>query len=182
MPARAGRKRKDGEREASGRLSQAVKRAMEPNSPAEVKRLRDASLAEMRDPAFGWQIGRYWLEKRLDAHEFEAGKRLRHLIEAYRKAAGIPSPHPRSTLPMLEARGHDPSPDSERGRAEAERAVALAGALTAAVGSITPGVVRQTVIEVVERDIACVGPHGMAWLRHGLGELATHLKIQSGGR
>jgi hypothetical protein len=178
MSSRAGRKRKVGEREPNGRLSQAVRRAMEPTPPAQAKRLRDAALRRMEDEAYGWEIGRLWVENRLDAHEWEAGKRLRRLTEELRKLKGGPNPNPKTVRIGEGHGGHDADPDSERGIEEARRTIELAAVVSAAVGAITPGVIRSTVLRVVELDEPCTGPHGRAWLRDGLADLARHWRIE----
>lgn len=79
----AGRKRKEGPRTASGRLSRAARAVTEPASPAQVRRLRDAALAKMLDPQWGTELGRQFLAGHFGAVEYAAGRKYWLLREAY---------------------------------------------------------------------------------------------------
>ena len=81
--AKAGRKRQEGLRTASGRLSRAAKAVTQQASPAQVRRLRDAALAKMLDPQWGSELGRQFLAGHFGTVEYAAGRKYWLLREAY---------------------------------------------------------------------------------------------------
>ena len=65
-------KRKIKARTPSGQLSRAGRQREYP--PAQVRRLRDAAMAGLRDPEWGTELGRLYLEGTITAAMYAAGK------------------------------------------------------------------------------------------------------------
>lgn len=186
---RAGRNDKRGllvVREPSGRLSRASMAAVDAVSPAEAARLRQAAAAGMRGPEWATEIGRLFLDGKIDAQLFEAGKRWGRLVEQYRKAIGAPKPYPRGQAFMRAEPSHespDPLPDTQAGRDALERLVKARddiirdmrtahGALMGA-GMLAERAVRST----CEENEVPVGTLGHIALKDGLEWLALHWGI-----
>ena len=113
--AKAGRKRKQGERHPSGDLI--LERA---TAPAAIRRLREAALAGMQDSRWGTEAGRLLLLGRLTDKQYEAGCRWMTLYQ--RASSAMQSrPHVLSASDYNRSSGAASDPDSERGIEEAKR-------------------------------------------------------------
>jgi hypothetical protein len=180
LPKKKGRPSKKGlivpVREPNGRLSRATSHEIDAKSPAEIRRLRDAALAGMRDPEWATEIGRLFLDGRLAAALFEAGKHWARLAVACRAAIAAPREFPRVSVFVEKAGGHDPDPDSDEGRKQAERDRLIvaefmeAHAVLKGAGALAESVVRN----VCEDNKALVGHGQMVALNAGLSWLAQH--------
>lgn len=162
-------------REPNGRMSRAAQLATDACSPAEVRRLRDASLAGMRQPEWGTELGRLFLSGRLVGMQFEAGKRWARLAEAARAALSGPKVPARSTF-AEHAGGQAPDPDSERGRRQAERDRDIVQDMHEArrvLLAVSPSV-ELAVREVCEDERSAVSADELERLVAGLDRLADH--------
>ena len=57
--------------------------------PAQVRRLREAALAGLRDPQWGTELGRLLLTKAIDEAMYAAGRRWNEDAAKYRHVIGI---------------------------------------------------------------------------------------------
>jgi hypothetical protein len=89
--------------------------------PSEVRRLRDAALAGMRDPMWGTELGRLHLAGKITATMFAAGRRWAELASQYSQALCSPSPDPKAISLERSSGGTSHDPDSAEGRKEARR-------------------------------------------------------------
>jgi hypothetical protein len=83
-------------------------------SPGYVRRLRDAALRRMEAPEWGSEMGRLYLEGKLNHAQFAAGKWWTMLAARYADALSL-KPHPRPVALERGSVGHQCDPDSERG-------------------------------------------------------------------
>lgn len=118
--AKAGRKRKAGDRFPAGQIRPEEKSA----SPAAIRRLRDAALMGMADPQWGTVAGLFFLNKLIDEVEYEAAKRFGDLHAQYISVIGGPRP-PKTSTGERPARSAQIDVDTELGEAEAKRHVAI---------------------------------------------------------
>jgi hypothetical protein len=104
-------------RTASGQLSRAGRVREFP--PAQVKRLRDAAMAGLRDPEWGTELGRLYLEGTITASMYAAGKDWREKAARYVSSLGH---FPVRSL-LIEGRGGSmpPDPDTPEGQKRARR-------------------------------------------------------------
>lgn len=162
-------------REGTGRPSRAVAEEMRVCTPAEIKRLRNAALKGMKDEHWGWEIGRLFLEGRIPADQFEAGKRWRRLVWGWRQAYGIPASSTKALSLFQEPRSPPADPDSEKGQAQIERARALHDELRLAHGVVESygGEAVRTLRHVVEDDCVPIGLEDFNRLRKCLGALSS---------
>jgi hypothetical protein len=163
-------------REPNGRLSRATCRELDARSPAEIRRLRDAAIAGMRDPEWATEIGRLFLDGRLEAALFEAGKRWARLSVACRQAIAAPRQFPAVSAFVEKRGGHDADPDSDEGRKQAARdRIVVAEFLEAHAVLKGAGVLAESVVRhVCEDNKAIVGQGQMVALTSGLSWLAQH--------
>ena len=157
-------------RTPSGQLSRAGREREFP--PAQVKRLRDAAMAGLRDPEWGTELGRLYLEGTITAAMYAAGKEWREKAARYVSTLGH---FPVRTL-LIEGRGGSmpPDPDTTEGQKRARREAAAmerffeAHHVLLSAGKMAEATVRR-LCEYNE------GPCGMAELialRNGLSALA----------
>lgn len=164
-------------RTPTGALSRAGRERELP--PTQVKRLRDAALAGLRDPEWGTELGRLYLAGTISASMYAAGKDWREKAARYIKTLDH---FPVRTLPMDGRGGSAPAdPDSEAGAAQARReAGAMERFFEAHHVLLSSGrLAERAVRHLCERD---QGPCGMAELialRNGLSALADHREAQS---
>jgi hypothetical protein len=117
---RSGRKRLPGSRTPSGQLSRGLVDEIGGHHPASVIRLVNESLRGYAEPVYGTPLGRLFLEGKITAPEFEAGKRWDRLIRRYHRAIAAPLPDPKGVaLEFLDATP-DADPDSEAGQDQAK--------------------------------------------------------------
>ena len=157
-------------RTPSGQLSRAGREREFP--PAQVKRLRDAAMAGLRDPEWGTELGRLYLEGTITAGMYAAGKAWRENAARY---VSTLSHFPVRTL-LIEGRGGSmpPDPDTAEGQKRARREAAAmerffeAHHILLSAGKMAEATVRR----LCEHN---EGPCGMAELialRNGLSALA----------
>ena len=87
--------------------------------PTQVKRLRDAAMAGLRDPEWGTELGRLYLDGTITATMYAAGKNWREKAAQYVNTLGH---FPVRTI-LVEGRGGSlpPDPDTEEGQKRARR-------------------------------------------------------------
>lgn len=145
--------------------------------PAQVKRLRDAAMAGLRDPEWGTELGRLYLEGTITHGMYAAGKKWGEYADKYSHAIGV---FPvRSSTGEPRGKAHPPDPDSKKGKdiAEkeadhAERFFEAHSVLVRAGAMVGPSVRR-----LCEHN---EGPCGMAELiavRTGLMALVSHWNL-----
>ncbi len=161
-------------REPNGRIQ---REAREDTAPTEVRRLRDAALRGMRDPEWGTELGRLYLEGALTGAQYAAGKRWRQEASDYRQAIGI---FPvRSASLERGSHGHDVDPDSDEGQKQATRDRNGAEHFFAAHARlITAGTLAEAVVRrICEDDAAPCGFAEHKALRNGLSSLVDHYNL-----
>jgi hypothetical protein len=169
-------------REGTGRPSRAIADDIKACTPAQVRRLRDAALKGMHDEEWGWEIGRLFLQGKISADQFEAGKRWRRLLTAWRNASGMPKPDPKALQIPPEPRTIQADPDTDKGKVDAEREMELAGrmrgahAVLCSYGKIMENDVRRT----VEDDQAPVGQEGLERVVKGLSAWSSYWGLTAG--
>lgn len=168
-------------REPSGRLSRSTSDAIEAVAPAAMKRLRDAAARGMADPEWGSELGRLFLDAKITAPEYEAGKRWGRLVRLWHRATGAPPPYPGegpvAFLGTVRSRdeGDDPPVDSPEGkklRGDRRRVIEdmqNAHAALMGAGRFAEVAVRAT----CEENEMPVGLFGLNNLRNGLRWLAS---------
>jgi hypothetical protein len=163
-------KRKIKARTPSGQLSRAGRQREFP--PTQVKRLRDAAMAGLRDPEWGTELGRLYLEGTITASMYAAGKDWREKAARYVKSLG----HFPVRSILVDQRGGSlpPDPDTQAGQKQARReADAMERFFEAHYVLLSAGKMAEAVVRrLCEQD---EGPCGMAELialRNGLSALA----------
>ena len=82
--------------------------------PTQVRRLRDAALAGLRDPQWGAELGRLYLTQVIGEAGYAAGVRWAREAAEYHAVIGVrPTRSPAMEIGSI---GHEPDPDSQRGR------------------------------------------------------------------
>lgn len=157
-------------REPNGR----AQREPQATAPSEIKRLRDAALAGMRDPLWGTEIGRLYLAGKITATMFAAGKRWAELATKYSQALCSPSPDPRA-ISLDRAGSHHVDPDSPEGRREARRHVrAVASFIDAHAALRTHSTAADRAVRATcERNDTISGHAELLALSGGLSRLAA---------
>src|ERR1700759_1626797 len=114
-------------REPSGRRSRAITRSAPEFAPTEIKRLRDAALAGMQNPAWGSELGRLLLAGKLEAELYAAGQHWSECATRYRQPLAAPRPNPPTARfePKSPAAAVDPASDA--GLKQTAREVAAIG-------------------------------------------------------
>lgn len=148
-------------------------------SAAEVQRLRAASLAGMRDAAWGTTLGWLYLSGKLTSAQFAAGRRWTELAHEYALAVRAPLPPRSASLERSASSVLDP--DSAEGRKEARRQQQVcdeferAGAMLAHAGLLP----ARAIAHVCEQNLMPVGVDGLSHLATGLQTLVI---FWGGGR
>jgi hypothetical protein len=142
-------------------------------SPGEVRRLRDAALRGLRDAEWASELGRYYLEGKLNHAQFAAGKWWTMLAARYADAIGA-KPHPKPIALERGSASHQCDPGSERGleiaqthERDVRRFLAAYEALQKC-GTIAVKAVR----DLCEYDQSPGGHHDFTRLIEGLNVLA----------
>lgn len=117
--ARAGRKRKAGDREPNGRIDRKEKETV--YSPAAVKRLTESAVALAHDPKFGTVLGVMLLKGDLNARQAGAGWQWAEIAQEYYSAIGATSLHVKAISYERGAKGEAPDLDTPAGEAMTER-------------------------------------------------------------
>ena len=161
-------------REPSGRRSRAITRSAPQFAPTEVKRLRDAALADMQNPEWGSELGRLLLAGKVEPELYAAGQHWAERATRYRHALDAPRPNPPPARfePKSPAAAVDPA--SALGQMQTAREVAAIVALQEAHAALrTAGVLAERVVRrVCEHDEAVCGTSEFVALRRGLLALA----------
>lgn len=172
-------------REPSGRLARSTEEEINALPPATARRMRDAAARRMADPVWGSQLGRLFLEGKLSASQFEAGKRWGSLVRSWHRAIGAPKPYPGegpiAFMGTVRAANvdDDPSLDTEEGKLLRRKRLALgsdmqqAHAVLIGAGMLAERAVRAT----CEDNEVPVGALGMMNLQCGLSWLSRHWGI-----
>jgi hypothetical protein len=165
----ASRRKSLARREPNGRIQR-----QEPDiSPGEVRRLRSAALRGLRDAEWGTEMGRLYLEGKLTAAQYAAGKWWATLAARYADAIGA-KPHPKPIALERGSASHQCDPGSERGMEIAqthERDVRRFLAVYEALQKCG-AVVVQAVRDLCEYDQSPVGHYQFTKLIEGLNALA----------
>jgi hypothetical protein len=149
-------------------------------APAQVKRLRDAALANMANPEWGTALGRLFLTNEIDGACYEAGKRWAERASRYHLAIGGPPP---LCAAPIEARSKSssPDPDSLGGQNIVRRdAAAISSFLAAHSVLIAAGAdAERGVRALCERDENPVGRENLEATKKGLLWLAQFWNLTS---
>ena len=150
---------------------------MEPVAPAELVRLRDAVARGLRDPMWGTELGRLFLEGKLTAEEYEAGRRWGRLVTAYHKAAGIRAPYAKA-MPIYRVEPSvEPDSESEEGQRRTRRDQDIIVDMQEAHAVLASGagiLAERAVRSLCEANELPIGVVGLDSLRHGLRWLGHH--------
>lgn len=177
--AKSGRPPEEGIREPNGRLSRAAQKVVGGDSVGEIKRLREAALAGMRDRLWGTQLGRLWLEGKITPQQFRAGRQWDELIGQWRAVHCGPRFNPKAGLSNLFRVGGG---GASVGDFVADPREAMVTTMVDDVinsfdrGAADPGLIA--VRECVELDLAPVGFGGKLLLDDGLNHLAELWKVE----
>lgn len=166
-------------REPNGRLSRSHSEpSLENCSPTQVKRLRDAALAEMQDPEWGTELGRLFLSGRITASQFSAGKWFAMLSDSCRAAIDAPSmPHKAGFVKG--SGGHAPDPDSDAGRVQVARdREAVEKFMQAHAALIGAGMLAERAVRMVCEDGKTIENHSqLLGLQNGLEWLCEYRRL-----
>lgn len=148
-------------------------------SPAEIRRLREAAWRGLRDPEWGTELGRLFLESSLTPLQYAAGRRFQRELAAYHSAIGA---FPVRAISLESHRSTPPDPDSPAGKAQARReAEAIETFFEAHAVLVTTGA-ELLVRGLVERDEALNGLESLLRVRAGLSELARFYALTETGK
>jgi hypothetical protein len=161
-------------REPNGRVSRTLNEREFP--PAQVKRLRDAAMAGLRDPEWGTELGRLYLEGTLTAEMYAAGKWWRETASRYRGAICAPAPDPKALVLEIGCGSFRPDPDSDAGRELVKRDCTATLIFLEAHGALLGAgmIAERTVRRLCEEDQAPVGEEERLAARNGLLWVAKH--------
>ena len=171
-----GRKRSMVEREPNGRAQR--EREYPPN---QIKRLRDAAMAGLRDAEWGTELGRLYLNEVITSAMYAAGKRWREWAASYHHAIGV---FPvRSASAELGRGGQQPDPDSDEGRKIAQREADAAERFFAAHAVLVSDAGAEYAVRAVcERNETPAGFEALRKLRKGLLALVVHWDLTGTGK
>ncbi len=160
-------------REPNGRNSRDAK--LEP--VAEIKRIRDAAIADVRHSEWGTVCGMLFLNERITAELYEASKRWGRFEAANRSAICMLGQV--RAINMESSHSHPPDPDSEEGRRIARRETRAREAFEEAHKALCSAgkLAELAVRDAVERNEYPVGTEGHEALNRGLTALATHWRL-----
>jgi hypothetical protein len=172
-----GRKRRFSAREPNGRIQRETEYA-----PTQIRRLRDAALRGLRDPEWGTELGRLYLESAINDVMYRAGNRWREQASRYRNAIGVFPIHSASVEPV--ARAMTPDPDSDEGREQARRETDAAERFFAAHAAlIASGALAENAVRrLCEEDQSLIGISELKAARCGLQALAMHYGLTNQGK
>lgn len=177
--AKGGRPPEEGIREPSGRLSRAAKQIVGADSVGEIKRLREAALSGMRDRLWGTQLGRLWLEGKITAQQFRAGRQWDELMAKWRAVHCGPRFNPKAGLSNLFRVGGG---GASTGDFIANPQEAMTAAMVdEVIESFDRGVTDPQLVAVrqcIELDLAPAGFGGKLLLDDGLYHLADLWRIE----
>lgn len=178
--SKGGRKRKlFAMREPTGRPSRIpADTDIENCAPAQVKRLRDAAMRQMCEPEWGTELGRLFLNGRLSAGQYGAGKWFAVLSARCREAIHVPG-MPQKTGFVPHAGGHAPDPDSYEGRRQVERdRAAVSEFMEAHAALLGAGVLAENAVRRTCEDNKTIESHSqLLHLQRGLEWLAEYRRL-----
>lgn len=173
----AGRKPQEGIREPSGRLSRSARKEVGADSVNEIKRVREAALAGMRDPIWGSELGRLFLNGKINAEQFRAGRQWSQLIARWRAVHVGPRINPKPGLSALFRVGScGPGPGSAADILADQREQAIAELVDEVLDSFARGPTDPALValrECCELDVAPIGYGGLLLLSDGLDHLVA---------
>jgi hypothetical protein len=111
--ARAGRKRKDVQREPNGRADR--KQSESRFAPAAVKRMSEGAIAAASDPRLGTELGRLLLAGDITSRQAGAGWQWAEIAFDYVQAIGAQPLQPKTASLERGAKSAQPDPDSAAG-------------------------------------------------------------------
>lgn len=173
--ARAGRKRKEGDRYPGGQ----IRPEDTGPSPTQAKRLMLASLARMADKEWSTVPGIYFLSGKINAAQYEAARRFSALHEAYLGCIQGPR-RPYTSGGEKGSLGAPVDVETEAGMAEANRHIGVMQRYNDAHVALTSNgyMVEASVITFCEGlGQTPVGFEGLVRTRKGLDALAALWKI-----
>lgn len=174
--AKNGRKRALVAREANGRAQREREIA-----PLAAKRLRDAALSGMRDPEWGSELGRLYLNGTITPAMYAAGKRWREQAETYHRSIGVFPVRSASAEPGRGA--SQPDPDSDEGRRIAKREADGAERFFAAHAALMVDPVAESAVRALcEQNEMPDGFAQLMKLRRGLLALVAHWDLTGTGK
>lgn len=160
-------------REPSGRIQREVRTTPVANA----KRIRDEAVRTHAHAEYGSELGRLWLDDRISASMYEAGKRWAMAASSAATAMQGPSSNPKSLAIGESGTSHPVDPDSEEGAREAKRHAHAVEALAKAKLLLSQeGLVA--VETVCERGLAVDGFSQFLNLKSGLAVLANHWHLR----
>jgi hypothetical protein len=142
-------------------------------APSEAKRIRDTVARMARQPEYGTELGRLWLDDKISAPMYEAGKKW--VIVAVQRSMALqgPSAHPRSLNIGSGGESHPVDPDSPAGQQEAKHHAKAVQVYDAALNAVPKE--SWTAIETVcGQGLSLCGHQQLLDLRCGLLILASH--------
>lgn len=166
-------------REPSGRLQRSPARERDDReiSPTEVRRLRDGALNGLRDPEWGSELGRLYLERAISGREYAAGKTWRAQVARFQGSIGIFPVRSLSGEPT--GRAEPPDPESDEGQKQAvkdrDAAETFFEAHTVLLWSGRGA--ESAVRRLCEEDQAMVGYNELQHARCGLTRLANYYEL-----
>jgi hypothetical protein len=77
-------------------------------APTEIRRLRDAAMRGLRDPQWGTELGRLYLDRKISTAMYGSGRWWADMAAKYRAALCSPSPTPRTCQFEVSINGKPP--------------------------------------------------------------------------
>lgn len=142
-------------------------------APSNAKRIRDEAVRKSHQSEYGSELGRLWLDDKITASMYEAGKKWLVVAVANSIALQSPSANPRSLGIGSGGESHPVDPDSPQGEREAKYHRKAVLTYQSAISSI-PNSSHRTIETVVERGLALCGHQELLDFRCGLLILANH--------
>jgi hypothetical protein len=163
-------------REPNGRIQRSPTVA-----PSEAKRIRDEAVRKSRQSEYGSELGRLWLDDKITAPMYEAGKKWVIVAVAYSMALLSPSANPRSLNVGSGGESHPVDPDSPQGEREAKFHRKAISTYLDAVDSMSRA--NWAAVETVcDKNLALAGYQQLLDLRHGLLILASRWNLTNHSR
>lgn len=144
--------------------------------PSNAKRIRDEAIRKSHQSEYGTELGRLWLDDKITAPMFEAGKKWGIVSAALSRALQSPSANPRSLNIGSGGESHPVDPESPEGQREAKHHTKAVQIYDAAV-RVLPSASFKVVETVCDRSLALCGHQEFLDLKCGLLILANHWKI-----
>lgn len=143
---------------------------------ANAKRIRDEAVRTHAHAEYGSELGRLFLDDKISANMYEAGKKW--MISACSAATAMqgPNSNPKSLAIGESGTSHPVDPDSEEGMREVRRHERAVEAFRIA-GSMLSSPARRAVEAVCEQRLAVEGYQQLMDLRSGLAVLAHHWRL-----